>query len=187
MKQINLLPLNVRERSAKQQIVPFLVISVVVAVAAAGIVWFALRESIASTKQTIADQQLEQQQTAAANAKTLQASAVSTDLQSRIDKLNTLSKTDVDWSKTFTYVGALTPQDIYLNGFSIGTTDNKMTLQTTGIAPSNLSFAQFMESLRTSKRVQKPSVTAFTYDPVKGTVTFSVSWVIPTDEISYSQ
>lgn len=186
MKQINLLPLNVRERSAKQQIVPFLIISVVVAVAASGIVWFALRESIASTKQTIADQQLEQQQTAAANAKTLQASAVSADLQSRVDKVNTLSKTDVDWNRTFNYIGELTPKDIYLGGFSIGTTQSQMTLQTTGVAPSNLSFAQFMESLRTSKRVEKPAVVSYSYEPVKGTVTFTVSWNIPADQIAYT-
>jgi Tfp pilus assembly protein PilN len=187
MKQINLLPIEVRQRAVNQQIVPYLIGSVVIASAAAGLVWFVLHQSIASTKQNIADLQNEQQLEAAAVAKAQQAGAASGDLQNRITLLNGLAKKDIDWQKTFTYIGNLTPKDIFLSGYSIGTATAGITFQATGVAPSNLSFANFMESLRESKFVVKPTVSGFTYDPLKQTVTFTVSWQVPAAQIAYTQ
>lgn len=187
MKQINLLPTEIRERAAKHQVVPVLVIAGLVSVASAGLVWVILRQEVAAAKQEIIVRHDEQQKQLVAETKRITALSVSGDLQNRIAQLNALAKSDVDWARAFSYVGQLTPKDIYLTNFTFGTANGALGVKLGGEAPSNLSFAQYMESLRTSTAVQNPKVEGFTYNPSKGgTVTFTVSWQVPTAQVGYT-
>lgn len=187
MKQINLVPVAVRQKAVNRQTIPLLVIAGLIGAGAAGAAWLAFSyqsRSLQNEKNTLIQEETEREQAEAKASADLQVDA---DLSSRVSTLNTLAKSDVDWTKVFTYVASLTPKDITLTNYSVATAQG-IVLKLTGVAPSNVSYATFAEFLKDSigKTLTAFTVDGYTYEPGTGAVTFSVTITVPPDSVKFS-
>jgi hypothetical protein len=187
MKQINLVPLAVRQKAVNRQTLPYLVLAALIGLAAAGAAWggFSLQvRSLKATKDSLTQQEAQRAQAAAKDSASLQVNA---DLLSRVNTLNTLAKADVDWNKAFQYVTTIIPKDVTLQSYSVATAQGVITLKITGEAPSNVSYATFAEFLKQSKGtiISDFKVDGYTYAPSTGRVTFSVQITVPPDLVKF--
>jgi hypothetical protein len=187
MKQINFLPADLHARELKHRTAAFLVVAFVVAVVAVVVPWLMVRSVGQDLRQQVTrrEEQLALQPTAEDAAGQLEQQRKVDDLIARTKALNDLAKQEVDWSKAFILVSSAVPQDVLLTTYTLTNTANTFTIKMVGTAPSNLSFASFVESLQGNERFTKVVVDGFTYSPEKGNVTFSVTLTAKTSQILF--
>jgi Tfp pilus assembly protein PilN len=188
MKQINLVPLSVRQKAASRRALPGVVLAGLLGLVLPALAWFGLsiqRGALEGERDRVI---IEEQGRQAAAAKDAASLAVDGDLKSRVEQINTLAGTDLDWAKAFTYVGSLVPKDITVTNYSLGIVQGKTTLKLTGIAPSNVSYATFAQFLKesTGKQVSSFKVDGYAYSPTNGRVTFTITIVVPPTTLSFS-
>lgn len=186
MKQINLLPLDVRHKDAKQRARSILVLTFIISFGTVGTLWFFWHQEINYLNVQIVDAK----NATAATTKTAtaidQSNSVDPSLLTNINQINTLSKNEISWPKLLAKTDALIPKDIRLVTVSYVSASDVTTVNMSGVAPSNLSFATFLESVKGNTAIKDYSVTNYTYDPVKGIVTFGLSIKFGTSELLYT-
>jgi hypothetical protein len=187
MKQINLVPLSVRQKAVTRRAVPYIFAAVVAGFVLAGMLWAALGLQVSrlkSQEETLIQAEQLRQQQAAKEAASLQVDA---DLTTRVNQLNLLAKSDVDWRRAFAYVASITPKDIVLSTYSFGSSTGGTLLKISGTAPSNVSYATFAAYLKegTGKTVTSFKVDGYTYEPKSGSVAFTMTITVPTDKINF--
>ena len=185
MKQINLLPNAIRQKAANQKLVPYLVISVVLAGVVIGGSYYGLKIggngwdqdiATATARNTARHQQLLKEQ---------QANQLSPDLQQRIAEINAFSKSELNWNQALAAMGEVVNKDIALTNLvaTPGVTDFSVTIS--GEAPSNVSFANFVAALQTNKNLSSAKVDSYSYTPTTGKVTFSITYKMPEASLLY--
>ena len=84
-------------------------------------------------------------------------------------------------------MGKLTPKDTVLGSFSYAVTTGVVTLKFTGNAPSTVSFATFVDSLRANTTdIITPKVDGYLYDPKTGRVTFGITLTLKPKVVQYA-
>jgi Tfp pilus assembly protein PilN len=188
MKQINLLPIAVRQRAAQQQVIPLIALAVVAGIAAVGIVWAVVNTERTTIKDNLAAVQAADEARTAQEKKDHPEPAVDSDLTQRVAQLNALAKSEVNWSRALSFIGGLVPKDVVLSNYSLAGVQSAPVLKLAGVAPSSVSFATFAEALRTNKAVTSFKVDGFTYNAASGgSITFSVTISLPINQLDYSQ
>jgi flagellar basal body-associated protein FliL len=186
MKQINLLPQEVIAQQSRQRVVPVLVVAVLAAAAAALLPWWMLQGVEASLE----DQLVKQQRLLGVDAReeeskdAFQESSLG-EITAKVSVLNQLSSREVSWEKALTALNQVLQKDIILSTYTAAPTATSMVYKITGEAPSNLSFANFVESLRQNKEVEKVVVEGFNFSPTKGTVAFNVQISIQLTSVKF--
>lgn len=112
-------------------------------------------------------------------------SAADTASIARINQLNALGQSEINWSRAFVLVGSLIPQDVTLTGYSYATSAAGVTLKLNGTASSNLGFASFVRTLQADTALSSPKVESYAYTPATGAVSFSVSALVLPQAINY--
>lgn len=188
MKQINLVPIAVRQKAATRREVPTYILAGVLGAGLAGAAWFGFSIQINALNAQHTDNVQHIQAEVAKLAKEQAATTASGDLQSRVTVLNTLAQSDIDWHKALAYVASLTPKDITLSAYSFATAQGTITLKMTGNAPSNVSYATFAEFLKSTvgKQTVSYKIEGYTYSPATGGVTFTITIIVPSDKIRFS-
>ena len=187
MKQINLLPPSVRQQAATRRALPFFAVAVVAGLASVAVIWVSLRTETTLTQSRIDAFTAFQKKQAATDAKKQEEArkAVDPDLIARVQQLNTLSATETDWSALFGASGRLIPQDIRLASMSLAPDQGTVKISLGGQAPSNLSFAVFLESLRANKALAGVGVSSYAFTPSSGVVQFSLGVTLPASQVAY--
>lgn len=189
MKQINLLPPELASQRSRQRAVPALVLAVVAAIGTIMLPWWMLRGVEASLDEQISHQQ-EVLGISTGSEKAAESSFESAavgEVGSKVAALNQLAAREVAWLSVLTTVGNLVPKDITLSTYTVTTNPTDVNIRLVGDAPSNLSFATFVESLRQNKLVSKVVVDGFSFSPTKGTVSFVVQVSSPIKNYRYSE
>jgi hypothetical protein len=181
MKQLNLLPEIVRIREAQQQLYTSLVVAGVAALAAVGVLRWAVNSELASVQNQLATVQSQNKPNSTA------LSAADTKTVQRITALNTLSKTDTNWPTTFHLIGDLVAKDITLTSYHTTVTANGVDVVMAGTAPSNVSFATFADAFQGNKLLTGTKVSGYNYDPTKGIVSFTVEGILLPANTNYSK
>lgn len=189
MKQINLVPAAVRQKAATRQAVPYLFLAVLFGLGAAGAAWVGFRvqvQALQSEQERLVQAEADRQSLL---AKELADLKIGPDLRNRVDALNTLSKTDLDWGKVFPYVAGLLPKDITVSTLSIATAQGVPTVKLTAEAPSNVSYATFAEFLKEKKgtAITAFTVDGYTYSATDGRVLFTMTLQLPVTELTYKK
>jgi len=179
MKQINFVPATVVVKATQQRLIGAVVTAVVLAIVAAGGIWFGVN----SERSHLTDQ-IAAVQTGAIES-TATAAPVYSDTVSRITQLNTLSGSDIKWDAGFTLISTLLPKEITLGSFAFTSTTSGVGLKMVGTAPSNVSFASFVESIKQNATLTATKVESYAYNPTTGVVTFTVSCLIPRNKLAY--
>ena len=187
MKQINLLPPSVRQQAATRRALPFFAVALLAGLASVAVIWMSLRTETTLTQNRVDAFTAFQQKQAAADAKKQEEArkAVDPDLIARVQQLNGLSASEADWSALFGLAGRLVPQDIRLASLSLAPSQGSVSLTMGGQAPSNLSFAVFLESLQANKLLTSVNVSSYAFTPANGTVQFSLVIALPSSQVSY--
>lgn len=189
MRQINLLPQEVIAQRARMRTIPALFLAVVIAVIAVIAPWWMLRGVEASLDEQITTRRdtlgITQKDSAVTDA---ELDSSQTDILTvKITALNQLAKREVVWAEAFNVVEDLLPKDISLTSYTITTNSAEVTYTLVGEAPSNVSFATFIESLRTNEKVGKVLVEGFVFSPTKLNVAFNIRIASPIATVQYSQ
>jgi len=188
MRQINLLPSELGAREVKQRTIPFVVIAVAAGIAAVVFPWLALKQVNSSISNQVAKRQLQvglvvvPQNVAANEAQT----AALADTTNRISILNTLAKSEIDWQRVFDLVQASIPKDVVLTSYHVAVAGTTTTLDISGTAPSNLSFASFIDSLKVDTHYTVFVVDGFSYNATDGSVVFSITATINPADIEFN-
>ena len=180
MKQINFLPAELKVREVKQRMYFFMGLAAVIAVIAVIVPWLIVRSLSTSLAAQVAvkEEKISIVPSQLQLAQTQDEKRQFADLSLRTNALNSLAKQEIDWSKVFTLVSSTIPKDVILTDYSLGTAANVLTIKMGGTAPSNVSFASFVETLQANTHLSKVVVDGFTYAPDKGTVTFSITLTV---------
>ncbi len=189
MKQINLLPPELASQRSRQRAVPALVLAVLMASGTILLPWWMLRGVEASLDEQIVHQQ-EVLGISTGTGKVVDESfeVLSVgEIGGKVAALNQLAARELSWLDVLTSVGNLVPKDITLSTYSVSTNPTDVNIRLVGEAPSNLSFATFVESLRQNKTVSKVVVEGFQFSPTKGTVSFVVQVSSPIKNYRYSE
>ncbi|MBU6389396.1 PilN domain-containing protein [Patescibacteria group bacterium] len=184
MKQINLLPATIRQHQYTRKMVTLFTAAGLLSFLAVFGIWFSLQGEAQSMASRVTAIQAMQQQEAAQASRASAAGAPSPDLLARVKQLNTLSASEIDWNVALDQVAALIPKDVQLTSYSLAGA-SALTVTMSGQAPSNLSFANFTQSLSDNAALAQTKVTTYTYTPDKGNVTFTLQTVLPFSKISY--
>lgn len=185
MKLINLLPASIRDQEVKQRMVPFVVLAVLGAIGAVVVPWLTLREVGADLQHQVTLKEASLFQSVAATDKSLQVEKERTDLILRTKTLNKLAAQEISWARVFDLVQSAVPQDVVLSSYNVSVAGTGLTLRMGGEAPSNLSFASFVESLKARKDFTQIVVDGFTFNPKEGTVTFSVTITVKPELVRF--
>lgn len=191
MEQINLLPESVRQRVARQRLVPYAVLAVLIGVAVVGAGWFALKANVSSLDSQVAKREQDMADSAtAALSKDAQLQATkqaASSLTTRSQILNQLSIQETNWSQAFVFLGSVIPKDVTVTAASYVVTDTGLSITMSGKAPSSISFATFVESLRLNKQLTKQNVDSFSLDTKDGSVTYSITLDVKPEVVRYQQ
>lgn len=173
MKQLNLLPYAARKKAAQQRLLPFVAVAALLGLAAAATLWFGMGLQVkrVSAEANQLEQGLQKERQSVGSSK--DAAAIKQTV-TRISQLNTLSQREVSWAKVFAAVQGVIPPDTQLTSASHVAADGTVSIRLTGVSPSNLSFAGFVESLRRNASLTEVKVESYTFDATKGTVTFGI-------------
>ena len=186
MKQINLLPVRIRRQEQKRKLFLFALFGLGMGLGLVALVYIPVKLNVRSSEQRIEQIKATQVEREKQLAATQNSAKLDPDTLARITQLNTFSKSEIDWNKGFALVGSILPQEISLSGYTYGNAAGTVSLKINGTAPSNLSFAVFMQSLATSTAITKPKVDGYTFDPKGGKVTFSLTMGVPIANLYYS-
>jgi Tfp pilus assembly protein PilN len=187
MKQINFLPAELRSKQIQHRTIPFLVLAVVAGAVTVLLPWFMLRQVEKSLTTQVGKQEIflglqpsnQQQAQGAITQRQI------TDLSGRIKVLDALASQEISWEKVFSVVQDSVPQDVTLTTYNISQGVTDINLKMGGTAPTNLSFASFVESLKGNSHFTKLVVDGFTYNAAKGTVAFSLTATIKPDAVRF--
>ena len=186
MKQINLLPLSIRRASAQRKLIPAAVIGVVFGVVLVGGSWFTLQQQNTSLTAQVALATALKQQRADQLEKERNANKIDETLKQRVDQLNTLSKNEIHWTQVFIQIGSLINKDVKISTLSTSQADlATMSIKYGGEAPSNVSFASFIQALQGNASIKEMKIDTYAYTPSTGKVTFAISYKIPVTAVLY--
>lgn len=188
MAELNLLPRRVRQTRALRKVVKlgsalgFMVVLVV------GGLWYLARAAVTDAQNTVQQNQQKfatksDQQSKATSGTT---AADDSDTAKRVDALNTLSKTEINWDKALALPGTLAGSDIHLKTYSYAIATTGITLSVAGQATSTVSFASFVQALELDPAIKSLAVGSYTYQPASGAVGFTLSLMINPQAIQYS-
>lgn len=185
MKQINLLPPELANQARRQRVIPAVVLAVLVAVAGILVPWY-----IFGTINEIAAASVDAQEKLLTSSPqdTAKQDAIGKDLAVVANKttlLNNLAKRETDWDKAFEQLSKLVPREIVLTSYNVGVSTVDTTIRLNGVAPTNLSFANFVESLKSNTELKSVAVDAFNFSPTKGDVTFTIIVILPIEKVRY--
>ena len=187
MKQVNFLPSELYERQVTHRTIPFLVIALIAGVAAVVLPWVILR----SINSDLEAQVTKQQNNLGLNPSTVseaQAASVQrqvNDVTNRTKILNLLATQEVNWAKVFQVVQNSVPKEVVLSTYNVSIASGDITLHMSGTSPSNLSFASFVDALKSNTQINKVVVDGFAYSPTNGSVTFSLTLGIKPQEVLF--
>lgn len=187
MKQINLLPLEVVAQRSRSRAVPALVLAVVVAAVAVLVPWWMLQGVEASLDEQIVKEQgflgiaTSEDARQSETFETRSLALVTT----KVEALNQLAAREIAWTKALSGLGGMIPKDIVLSSYTVTPMGTEVIYSLVGEAPSNLSFATFVESLRQNEAVDKVIVEGFVFSPTRSTVTFTVQVTSEVKSIQY--
>ncbi len=184
MKLINLLPPDIREQEVKHKTLPFLVVAVVAAVASVLLPWLTLRQVAADLQTQVTTKEAGLFQPVAVTAAS-DGEKETADLILRTKTLNALAAQEISWEKVFVLVQSTVPQDIVLKNYNVAVASTSVTVKMGGTAPSNLSFANFVETLKARTDFTQIVVDGFTFNPKEGTVTFSVTVTVKPELVTF--
>ncbi len=182
MKLINFVPQRIRERHARRRLTSILLVAALFGAGVMVALWLPLSVEVEGNKK-----RLEAELAASANQPAAQQGIITEDVAARIAQLNTFSLTEVSWPRAFALAGKIIPKDIRLNSYSYGTANNQITLRLSGEAPSNLSFATFLASLKSNKQISSYKVDGYAFTPGTNKVVFGVTLQVPLKEVDYSK
>ena len=185
MKQINFLPISYQENKAKRKAVPYLVTAVILAGALLSGIWFFWHTELGSLNAQLADEQL-LTQNKIISLQTNGSTLLDKQSVTRLALLNQATKTEVDWSLVFANMAKVVPQDERITSVSYalsGSGDVAVTLN--GKAPSNLSFAIFVQSLQDNTRLINPTVTSYVFNPGDASVSFAITYSQRAEDTHY--
>ena len=188
MKQINLLPPQIAIQQARYRRIPAFGVAVVLAVLLVLTPWYifgSLNDSVAESVQK-QEAVLGLGVPDVASAQASLAASQTTRLNSKIEMINALSKREVSWNVAFGLVGKLVPKDIVLSSYSIDVLSSVVSFRLMGQAPSTVSFASFVQSLKQNTDLKTVSVETYTLTPATGTVLFSVSVTVSSSLVGYT-
>jgi|GEM_PF-4427032 len=187
MRQINLLPDELQAREVKQRTIPFIVVAIIAGIGAVVVPWLALRQvnDALNTQVTSRQSQVGLVVSAQSIAAAQQQNTDLLDVTKRIQVLNILAKQQIDWASVFSVVEGSIPKDVVLTNFHVADTASTVTLDMAGSAPSNLSFASFIDSLKLNTHFSVLLVNGFTYDATNGSVTFSLTASIKPADVEF--
>ena len=185
MKLINFVPSRIQERQNRQRFVSVLILSAILAGGAVFASWIPLKAEVDSLKGSPTFTFFAKKTPKPTATPAVSQSLNIPDLTNRINQINILSQSEVNWPKAFQLVGDLTPKDVKLTTYTYAIGTSAPTLTFSGGAPDNLSFAIFVQSLNQSKVIMNPVVQGYTFSPGKSGVTFSISCQVPFNQISY--
>ena len=185
MRQINLLPVRIREQRGRRQAGLLLLAALFLGGLAVGALWMFWHAEGALVGQRLesAKKAVQEQQTLL--AKRQSSLAPDRDLAGRIQQLNTLSQSEVNWAAAFKQADLLVAKDVKLTSLVLAAGTGDMTVKINGEAPSNLSFASFVETLKANHELKGISIDGYSYSPSTGTVTFALTVQVPATLITY--
>lgn len=174
-KEINLLPEKYRLRQASRRLVPLSLLVILGAGVVTAAFWALIHWGTADLDEQIAIATA-RQETKQTTTPSSPASVNLTDAKARVTLLNTLSKSEIDWNRATETAGKLIPQDIRLTTYSytVGAS-GLVSLRLAGTAPSNVSFAVFMQSLNSKADLSAVKVDSYLYNPINGSVSFTIT------------
>lgn len=179
MKQVNLLPYALQQKKVIQKVVVALAISFVLGAGVVGGSYASLSLFSKSLGGTAA---VEEPVAPVATPTKADEGAYTV----RVTELNKLSASEVDWQKAFDLTAGLAGKDLPLSAYAVEVSGAGVNLKTVGEAPSNVTFASYLEALRGDSRVSSVKVDNYVYMPEKGTVTFSLSISVKPEQVRYS-
>jgi len=186
LSQINLLPSSYRQRRATRRLVAPIVIVLLLACGIIAIVWVGVKaEAKILTDRVTALQNAPLIPSSSSSNEPVVAAINVPDASNRIVQLNSMSKGEINWTTAMDKAAKLIPQNIHLSAYTYSTATGTTTLRLSGTAPSNVGFAIFMQSLRDDATLTSNHVDSYTYNPVNGTVLFTVSVQFPATLITY--
>lgn len=185
MKQLNLLSRDYLSQAQKKRQLPALLLACVVGSMACAGVYFAVKAETAIIQGRSQASDAGVGSGAVANPTKALANQ---DLGRRINAINNLNKAEVNWSKAFAAIGAIVPKDIVFSGYSLagGSAATGVVFKGSGEAPSNVSFATFVESIKGNSTLKDVTIDSYSYNSSSGKVTFSVSVTMAFQSLSYS-
>jgi hypothetical protein len=191
-RSINLIPFETRQRSAKLALLSPAILGVVLAGTLVAGATYALDTLVQRVQAEAAIQEVNiglnpEKPTVLAQEAGVQAEADM--LTKKTQALNALAAQELNWSRIFTFIQAVVPQDIALNSTTVNAKGaTGVVIVMNGSAPSNVSFGQFsqaMRDLRAKGSITKYVQDGYTFEPQTGKVTFSVSLEIPVTALRY--
>lgn len=185
MKQINLLPADVAIKVTNQRTAAFVVLAVVLGVAAILVPWWTLRSLAAGIAENADTRLADITGSKVQEATDAETTRRLTDVSTRIRALNELSAAEVNWDAVFRLVSQQLPQDVALESLSLADGTSTVTARLSGSAPSNVSFVGFMEVLKAESSFKRITVDGFTYEPETGGVVFAITLDIQKDAVQY--
>lgn len=185
MKQINLIPADTAVREVSQRTNFFMVVAVLLAVAATLVPWWTLRV-VSSNVETDANAKAAAFAAGDTGESAGEAQRQLADLQRRTEAINQLTATEIDWLSVYRLLEDNTPQDITMTNVSAAGVSGEFVVRMTGTAPSNVSFVSFVDVLKQEAAFSKLVVDGFVYNPADGSVTFTVSVTIKAESIRYA-
>lgn len=183
VKPINLLPLSYRDEARKKMVLPFIVLFGLLGLFCAGSMYLVVQDEVNSLSESRGEIKSSDSPNSAKVTVNYQ------DTINSINALNTVSKKEVDWNKVFASVGSLTPKDITLSNVTVSgitTSAGSISIKVTGDAPSNASFAAYIDSLNSaSSGVSGLKIDSYAYNAANGRVAFGTTLQLSTQGLLY--
>jgi uncharacterized protein (UPF0335 family) len=191
MKFINLLPQELQHRAAQQRVIPVYVAACLAAGVVVGALWFGSSQRITYLQRTRDMENTEIQRLQQAVNEVFaegQLSGSTTDYAKKVAELNKLAAAEVRWPSAFAMVGSIVPKDVTISGYTlVQATSGDVQVKATGEAPSTVSFATLVATLRQDTRITGLVVDTYSFSPATGRVAFSISVSIPAQYVRYAQ
>jgi Tfp pilus assembly protein PilN len=165
---VNLLPKQLRKKRLQTQIITACVAGALLGAAGVAVLTVVMNELQHSLQRS-----LEQGKPVISTISTADASALA-DASARIAALNALAVREVNWGAVFVKAGAMTARDITVREVGVTRGLTQITYRLAGTAPSTVSYATYLETLRSLDGVVVVTEEGSTYAAGTGTVTFSV-------------
>ncbi len=180
MKSLNFVPKKIQQRQQAGQFMVVLFLGLIIGGGLGGAAYAAatIQTDSASSQLTFALERNESR--AKAITKEREKASLSHEQQQRVTLLNQWASQELDWNKAIQGVAEVVNKDITLSQLSLVPSEKPGLIQvsTAGNAPSNVSFAEYLEALKGNKQLTNLSIDSYSYDISKGSVSFTIGFTI---------
>lgn len=195
MKQINLVPERIFQRIQRQRLISAVVVSVLVGVAGGYATQFVAEQLSVATAKEQEELRAAIQKAKAEQQKAEQEAGITPELISRVQLINALQKTEVDWFRAYTLLNDLIPNDVRLQTAVLTESADPeqgdgFIYRLTGDVPNLTVFNTFVARTRTLEAdgtITNFTVDGIQYDAEEGSVVFSATVLVPTSSIDFNQ